>query len=118
MLRLNIGMLFFVAIEPYLFNLLGLETSSISQTYSSGGFASEAYAVDIGSIFLILGIMTYVLVKEQRKDTSNPMCSNAIRSFKYSMHAQFVAGSMFLVYAYLGSRRRQYHGCLVFQTAS
>ncbi len=91
MLRLNIGMLFFIAIEPYLFNLLGLETSSISQTYSSGGFASEAYAVDIGSIFLILGIMTYVLVSEQ-KNTSNNMQPNVIRSFRYSMYAQFVSG--------------------------
>jgi len=58
--RLNILLLFLVALEPYLFNLIG-GPSPLSQ-----GTASAAYAIDIGSIFAILATFNNVLTSEGR----------------------------------------------------
>ena len=56
---LNIFLLFLVALEPYLFNLIG--SSSISQDV-----ASIAYAIDIGSIYTILASFNNILTSEGR----------------------------------------------------
>lgn len=56
MTRLNVMLLFFVAIEPYLFNLLRVSTND------TVGFTSSLFAVDMAAIMLILGgIYTFTL---------------------------------------------------------
>lgn len=54
---LNILLLFLVALEPYLFNLIG---SSLSED------ASVAYAIDIGSIYAILASFNNILTSQGR----------------------------------------------------
>ncbi len=58
---INVLLLFFVAIEPYLFNILHL-----SSTQALASFASSMYALDIGAITLILWVLIQLLVKEYR----------------------------------------------------
>lgn len=58
---LNVLLLFFVAIEPYLFNILHLST-----TQDLASFASSMYAIDIGAIILILWILIQLLVHDYR----------------------------------------------------
>lgn len=57
---LNIFLLFLVALEPYLFNLIG-GSSNLSQDV-----ASIAYAIDIGSIYAILASFNNILTSEGR----------------------------------------------------
>ena len=57
---LNIFLLFLVALEPYLFNLIG-GLSPLSQDV-----ASVAYAIDIGSIYAILASFNNILTSEGR----------------------------------------------------
>ena len=57
---LNVGLLFLVALEPYLFNLIGA-ASTLSQ-----GVATIAYAMDIGSIYAILASFNHFLTSEGR----------------------------------------------------
>ena len=57
---LNIFLLFLVALEPYLFNLIG-GASKLSQDV-----ASIAYAIDIGSIYAILASFNNILTSEGR----------------------------------------------------
>ena len=56
---LNIVLLFLVALEPYLFNLIGIP--SFSQDV-----ATVAYAMDIGSIYAILASFNNILTSEGR----------------------------------------------------
>jgi uncharacterized membrane protein len=58
--RLNVLLLFLVALEPYLFNLIG-GLSNLSQDV-----ASIAYAIDIGSIYAILASFNNILTSEGR----------------------------------------------------
>ncbi len=52
---LNIALLFFVALEPYLFNLVAQPSSF------SGDVASAAFAIDIGSVYAILAAFNNIL---------------------------------------------------------
>jgi uncharacterized membrane protein len=57
---LNIALLFLVALEPYLFNL-------VAQTNSfSGDVASAAFAADLGGVFAILALFNNVLASKKR----------------------------------------------------
>jgi uncharacterized membrane protein len=56
---LNIILLFFVAIEPYLFNLIGSPSVPLD-------IASTAYALDIGSVYIILASFNSILSSEHR----------------------------------------------------
>lgn len=55
---LNVALLFFVSVEPYLFNLLIAPVSPVSgvSDFDWWLFISSWYAVDLGSLFLILGM--------------------------------------------------------------
>ena len=103
-LRLNIAMLFFVAIEPYLFNLLvagaSLNIFGLSKTpLEIAGFTAELFAIDIGSIYLILGVLTYVVLNQILHRTNVPH-PTAIRSIKQHMYTQLTTASIFLISAY------------------
>ncbi len=56
---LNVIMLFCVSLEPYLFNLL-------NSLNGYSGFSSAAYAVDLGTLFAILALLTHQLTTEER----------------------------------------------------
>jgi len=63
MVRLNMVLLFLVAIEPFLFDVL--VGSSLSSAV--GTAASEYYGLDIGGMNLILAYFTHLLASEERK---------------------------------------------------
>ena len=104
MLELNIAMLFFVAIEPYLFNLLAAG-ASLSLFWLGKAqpqfsvYTVELYAIDTGSIYLILGILTYVVLREHRLKRIETLHPRIIRSFKQSMYTQLTTCSIFLISA-------------------
>jgi uncharacterized membrane protein len=60
---LNMLLLFLVAIEPYLLNLL-LLSGNLSIV---GNLISDLYALDLGTIFLILTYFTHKLIAEKKK---------------------------------------------------
>jgi hypothetical protein len=63
---LNAVMLFLVSIEPYLLSLLSFGSSEASKV-ALGNFASEAYALDVGGLTLILGVFAHQLTNEGRE---------------------------------------------------
>jgi uncharacterized membrane protein len=104
-LELNIAMLFLVAIEPYLFNLL-LSGASLSNFSFSNpppeitDFTSQLYAIDIGSIYLILGTLTYAVIRNQGLNRTEALHPTLLRSLKQSMHAQLTESLLFLISAF------------------
>jgi len=60
---LNTILLFLVAIEPYLFNLLDFNTPS--PLFSLSDFASVGFAIDLGSIYTIMASLTNILASEE-----------------------------------------------------
>ena len=87
LLRANLLMLFLVSVEPYLFNLV------TSSGQLGSGVASAVYAVDLGSIFLILAYFTHELVRGQRKLIHQEL----VRTHRQLRNAFLVAGAMFYV---------------------
>ena len=66
---LNILLLFLVALEPYLFNLIGGFSNlpqDIASVHLSQDVASVAYAIDIGAIYAILASFNNILTSEGR----------------------------------------------------
>lgn len=64
-MTLNVALLFFVSVEPYLFNLLLSPTSPVQGTsgFDWWLFISSLYATDLGSLFLILGVYDVVVLR-------------------------------------------------------
>ena len=65
LVSMNMVLLFLVSIEPYLFNLIATSAAGTAQIDS--GTATSVFALDMGSIFLILSYFTHVLTIEDRK---------------------------------------------------
>jgi len=87
--RLNIVLLFFVSIEPFLLNVL------VRPGVSGGFFAavSQAYAVDVGAMVTLLGIFAWVL--STTKDPSvTDLARRALR--RESRRRWFAAGIFFV----------------------
>lgn len=87
----NILLLFCVAIEPFLYNLLqtsvtGVETSAFLAT------ASIFFALDVGGMFLMLGLFCDEIATEDRKLVSKDL----IGSFKVERNNWFVSAALFL----------------------
>ncbi len=86
--RLNVLLLFLVALEPYLFNLI---------IGSSGGLSakdgSAAYALDIGAIYAILASFNNVLASKQR----NLVAPDLIRKYGLVRDLQIVTAAIFLI---------------------
>lgn len=64
-IRMNILLLFLVAIEPFLFNLLVIPQGGISSWL--GQPASQFYAFDVGGMNLILAYFTHTLTREEKR---------------------------------------------------
>ena len=92
---LNTILLFLVALEPYLFNILPFFLSP-PQTFSElYDVASSIYALDIGAIYGILALFTHILASEERK----LVAPDLLRKYKLSRNLEIVVAIIFLVSA-------------------
>jgi hypothetical protein len=103
-LQLNVAILFLVAVEPYIFNLLisGASLNNFTLTNPPPkitDFTSQLYAVDIGTIYLILGVLTYAVIHDQNLKRTEALHPALLRSFKQSMYGQLTESSLFLISA-------------------
>jgi uncharacterized membrane protein len=92
MIRLNMLLLFLVAIEPFLFGVLfapGLSTSV-------GAAASVYYALDIGGMNLVLAYFTHLLASEEK----GLIPKDLIRRYRRIRNMLIVGAAIFLVSAF------------------
>ena len=88
---LNIGLLFLVSIEPYLFYLniiFDLSEHAILLNY-----ASILYALDMSGLMLILALFTYELAREER----GLVPADLIAQYKRGRDSLFISAGLFLV---------------------
>ena len=90
LVRLNMLLLFLVAIEPFLFNLLAIE--GIGPLSPIAPQVSVYYAVDIASMNLILAYFTHVLTLEER----NLIPRELARHFKVVRNLLVLTSAVFL----------------------
>jgi len=90
--NLNLALLFCVSIEPFLFYILEAERTYI-------GFASATYAVDIGSMYLILSSLVYIVLQKGRSRKGDKEDTPGFLGMKIRMYVLFVVGSIFLISA-------------------
>ena len=83
---LNIALLFFVAIEPYLLNV-----QSVSQALFP--FASALYAVDMAFLLGISAALCHILLNEKKENLSTPQ----LRYYTMNRNYQFVFAFLFLL---------------------
>lgn len=94
-LVLNVVLLLCVALEPY--TLYVLQTT---QTVALLTWSSFAYAVDVGLIYLVLGGLANILVKEaKRPGTELKVHPIIVRRMRHTMQAQLFVAGVFLVSA-------------------
>jgi len=83
---LNIVLLFFVAIEPYLLNTLNADFALFS-------FTSILYAVDMAFLMGISAFLAHILVEENQGKLSDTQ----LKSYRLSRNAQTVFAGLFLL---------------------
>lgn len=92
MLAANLLLLFLVSIEPYLYTLL-----SISYTGGSGTLTSQdttaLYALDMGSMFIILAYFTHELTREER----GLVPKERLGSLRLMRNATIATSALFLI---------------------
>lgn len=89
---LNVALLFVVALEPFLFYVLVSQPSSPS-ALPFVDTASAFYAIDVGSMYMILAGFTYIVaMQEAKKDKQNIL----VGRFKRLTFWFTVAAAMFL----------------------
>ena len=92
---LNTILLFLVALEPYLFNILPFFLSP-RQTFSElYDVTSSIYALDIGAIYGILALFTHILASEEKK----LVAPDLLRKYKLSRNLEIVVAIIFLLSA-------------------
>jgi uncharacterized membrane protein len=84
---LNMALLFTVSIEPFLFNVLQLDT------ILNKSISSQFYAADLGVMMLILGGFTSLVSFGEKK----LIPKDTVREFKVESITIFVAGALFLI---------------------
>ena len=89
MIGVNMLLLFLVSIEPYLFNLIG---SGAIDT----GTITAVYAVDLGSMNLILASFTHALTIEEKSLISNSL----VRTYRLQRNSTLITAAIFLVSAF------------------
>jgi uncharacterized membrane protein len=88
MIRLNMALLFLVAVEPFLFDVLFAPSLGAAVTAQ----ASVYYGIDIGAMNLILAYFTHVLASEER----NLIPHQFIRRYKIIRNLLVVSAAIFL----------------------
>ncbi len=89
MIRLNMLLLFLVAIEPFLFDVLYFQGGSTAV----GAEASLYYGLDIGGMNIVLAYFTHILTREERRLIPREM----IHRFRVTRNLLLVAAALFLV---------------------
>ena len=93
-MAVNMLLLFLVSIEPYLYNLVGGSiTSSNSVAQLSSETTTALYALDMGSIFLILAFFTNELSRGVRKLIPKDL----LESYRLQTISTVVSAVLFLV---------------------
>jgi uncharacterized membrane protein len=84
---LNILLLFFVSVEPYLFNELFVLGSSLY------AFVSGMYSIDLAAMFLILGYFMNALLDEERHIIPKEL----LKKWRYERNITLVVALIFIV---------------------
>jgi uncharacterized membrane protein len=95
---LNLGLLFLVAIEPYLFFVLVLD----SKTYMMGDASSTVYALVVGLMFLIQAALSNEVLKQDAKAIQlgqKHLHEKIVLRFKGIRTAEIVIGAAYVVSA-------------------
>jgi uncharacterized membrane protein len=92
MMRLNMLLLFMVAVEPYLFNLLVIQGMAFLPL---GQDVSAYFALDIGGMNLVLAYFAHLLTREEK--ILIPL--ELIHSFRLTRDRILVAGLIFVISA-------------------
>jgi uncharacterized membrane protein len=90
---LNVMLLFCVAVEPYLFYVQSEANSPFL------GFASAAYALDVGATLFILAGLDRILVSEERRSGLHDLPAARLRRFRWSVAAVSIGGAVFVASA-------------------
>ena len=92
MIAANMLLLFLVSVEPYLYNLIPGSFSSASGQLDPGT-TSALYAVDMGSIFLVLAYFTHELAKEERRLIPKDL----LRNYRLLRNGTLVVSAIFFI---------------------
>jgi uncharacterized membrane protein len=90
---LNTLILFLVALEPYLFNILPFFFTPPQYSSPLYDVTSSVHALDIGAIYGILALFTNILGTEERKLVSPDL----LRKYRLSRNLEIVVASIFLI---------------------
>lgn len=92
---LNIVLLFFVALEPYLFNLLSSSGTSSASSFPLA-VSTTAYALDIGSIYAILASFNNILASDEKRlvDPKLILTHRLIRNLQLLVSAMFFVSAL------------------------
>jgi uncharacterized membrane protein len=88
----NMLLLFLVSVEPYLYNLISVSFVPLPGELDSG-VTTALYAVDMGSMFLIIAYFTHELTIEDRKLIPREL----LRSYRLQRNTTIVSAALFLV---------------------
>jgi uncharacterized membrane protein len=88
---LNIALLFCVAIEPYLFYVLQLQS-----TIGFLDFASSVYAVDVGAMMFILAGLIYLVLHQERAGMSKGLPQSMLTRLRSIRIAEVTNGVIFI----------------------
>jgi uncharacterized membrane protein len=92
MIGVNMLLLFLVSLEPYLYNLITVSFGSLPGQLDSG-ITTALYAIDMGSMFLILAYFTHMLTIEERRLIPKTL----LRSYRLQRDTTIVSAALFLV---------------------
>ena len=84
MVGANMFLLFLVSIEPYLYNLIPASYVSLPGQLDSQ-ITAALYAIDMGSIFLIIAYFTHELTIEERREEKNHNLAET--DYRFNNHA-------------------------------
>ncbi len=87
MINLNIALLLLVTIEPFLLNLV------LTQSGDLLNYASIIYAIDLGSMFLILAYFDHALAQEEK----NLVPKNCISIFRNNRNFDLLVAGLFFI---------------------
>jgi uncharacterized membrane protein len=94
-LPLNVGLLFCVALEPYLFYVV-----TTSKTVELADQFSIGYALDAGFMFLFLAGLAYAVAKDERsREEDKGLHPDIVRRFRRLMRLQSIVGGIYLASA-------------------
>ena len=92
MVRLNMLLLFLVAVEPFLFNML-VSQSNVSASLEQ--YVSSYFALDIGAMNVVLAYFAHLLTKQKK----SRITSDVIIRFRRSRNVGLVTAVMYIISA-------------------